>query len=148
MKLIPSRTLVIDSPLSVAEARDRLASVTGPKPRLMEAWDAHRFIGEVRGDEVRMLRVTALSNHPYRPRIEGRIGPGPRGSRLTATLRMRPAGRILATAWLIGASLFTIAWIARMFGGEGGIRVALLPLAVLLAGWAIVWGPRSPSRHA
>lgn len=140
MPLLPYDTLLIDSPLSVARAGQRLQQATGP--RKWVRWfgvPVHPFEGTVTANEVRIQRGMGYQNS-FLPQIRGRIEPRAEGSRLEGTMSLHPAVAVFLMVWfgialLVGLPAILLA--LRMGDLSVGLWIAL---AMPLFAWALSAG--------
>jgi hypothetical protein len=137
MRLLPFDTIVIDSPLSPAEAQVRLGDATGVKRLLRSRPSPLPFEGEVTGTEVRIQRAINYGNS-FLPRINGRIEARAHGSRLTAHLAMHPLVIVFMAVWFGGVLAIGVpASVRTLLTGELTPR-ALIPVAMLIFGYGLV----------
>jgi hypothetical protein len=139
MKLLPYRKLVIDSPLPVRTAEERLAEATGPRKLFRFGKSAYAFEGTVSTDDIRIRRVIRYQNS-FLPRIHGRFEPRASRSRLVATLSLHPAVTVFMTVWfgmlaLIGIPMVLLS-LSQGVVGPG----VLVPGGMLVFGCVLVCG--------
>lgn len=139
MPLLPYDTLVIESPLPVAEARGRLQGATGPVRWLRFGPAAYPFEGEVTDDEVRIRRAIGYQNS-FLPRIQGRLEPAARGSRLAATMEMHPLVMIFVGLWMAIAVTIALPMLVLALTSDPPAEMVLIPVAMVLGGWALTAG--------
>jgi hypothetical protein len=139
MPLLPYDTLVIESPLPVAEALGRLQGATGPVRWMGMGTGAHPYEGEVTEDEVSIRRAIGYQNS-FLPRIQGRLEPAGQGSRLAATMEMHPLVMLIMSLWMAIALTTALPMLVLAATSDPPVEFVLLPVGMLLAGWALASG--------
>lgn len=146
MPLLPYDTLVIESPLPVAEALGRLQAATGPVRWMRFGAPAYAFEGEVTEDEVRIRRAIGYQNS-FLPRIEGRLEPAARGSRLSATMEMNSPVTIFMGLWMAVAVTISLPMLVLALVSDPPVAMVLVPVGMLLGGWALASGAFTLESH-
>lgn len=128
MPLLPYRTLVINSPLSIDDARARLQDMTGPSKIVRFSSPSRPFEGVVSGSNEVDIRRAIMHRNSFVPQIHGRLEAQPTGCRLNATMSLHPFVQV-----------FIIVWIGFAF--YYGISGDLIPMSLIMIG--ILWAMAS-----
>ncbi|HEX2076128.1 MAG TPA: hypothetical protein VHG08_00415 [Longimicrobium sp.] len=140
MPLLPFDTLLIDSPLSVDQACQRLQQATGPRKWFRwSGMPAHPFEGTVTANEVRIQRGIRYQNS-FLPQIHGRIEPRAQGSRLVGTMSLHPAVAVFMMVWFGAALLIGLPAILLALGTGDLSEGVWIALAMPLFAWALCTG--------
>lgn len=143
MPLLPYDTLVIDSPLPVAEARARLEQATGPR-RWLRTWGfvsvpSHPFVGEITDHRVRIQRAIVYQNS-FLPHIEARLEPRAEGCRLAGTMSLHPLVGVFMLFWVAVAAVIALtAAVGSLRRGQMDAG-AWMPLGMLIFAWGLCSG--------
>lgn len=140
MQLLPYRKLLIDSPLPVQAAEERLAQATGPRKLFRFGRSAYAFEGTVSTGNIRIKRAIGYQNS-FLPRIHGTLAPRSSGSRLEATLALHPAVTVFLMVWFGMLALIGIPTMLRSLS-DGIVWPALLvpPAMFVFAGILVCGG--------
>jgi hypothetical protein len=139
MPLLPFERFEIRSRLPLAEVTSRLAAAVEPKRWLRFGKAERPFEGRVEGQEFRIQRIIGYRNS-FLPRIYGRFTPDPPGCRVEGTLTLHPLAAAFMVVW-IGAVVLIGGAFAINPPAEGRLLAHLLPVAMLLFGWALATVP-------
>lgn len=146
MPLLPYDTLLIESPFPVDEVRGRLQGATGPVRWFRFGAPTHPFMGEVADDDVRIHRAIGYQNS-FLPRVAGRIEPTARGSRLTATMTLQPWVTVFIGVWMAMALAAAIPLLVLALTSDPPLGIVLIPVGMLLLGWAVASGAFTLEAH-
>jgi hypothetical protein len=143
MPRLPYDTLLIESPLSVTQARARLERATGPREWL-RTWGflsvpSHPFVGTITDHQVSIQRAIAYQNS-FLPHIEAHLEPRAEGSRLAGTMSLHPLVGVFMIVWVVMLVLMGLlaapADLANAEFDEG----RWIPLGMLIFGWVLCSG--------
>lgn len=119
MPLLPNNPLVIDSPLSMDEALERLRAATGAPRWVRFRTPATPFEGEVAGHEIRIRRAINYQNS-WLPRIRGHVQPRAEGCRLTVTMSLHPVVTVFMLVWFGAVAAFSVPALLLLPHGDPG----------------------------
>ena len=143
IRLFPYESLAIDSPLSVADALQRLQDAVCPErsfsQKLFGPVPLESYTGEITRQKFCIRRIISYRNS-FLPEIVGEIVPVADGSIIYVKMRLKPAIIAFMTLWLGGVGLFCLAvlWVI-LFRREFSPPM-LIPFGMFLFGYALVLG--------
>jgi hypothetical protein len=133
MMLLPYRRFEVTSPLSAANAIERLRESVEPKRWMRVSRDHRVFEGTIDGMQFDVRRIIHYRNS-FIPLIRGRIEPAPSGSRLTGTMRIHPVVGAFMVLWLAIVVFIGVPILVGSLSDHWFNPVALVPLIMLAAG--------------
>ncbi len=138
MRALVQHTCVLDSPLSIAEAREALHSAVS------EVSSTSRlFLGEVSDAGFRIVRSISYTNS-FIPVITGALAESDHGSQVTISMKMHGLVSLFMTIWLGFAKVFLVlgpigALVMYDEGNyHGAIIFAAIPIALYVGGRAML----------
>jgi len=130
MRLFPEDRVVLYTPLPKNEVAERLAYNTSSN-------GGKKFRGTIAGDSFTIARVITYRNS-FLPQIKGTLTEAAAGTTITITLRLMKAVQTFMVIWLSAAALALPGILAAgLFNGFSALP-ALIPLAMLGFGVAMV----------
>lgn len=130
-QIIPSRSLVIDTNLSVEKSIQRLQSQVEPRKLLRWSRNHLPFEGEVGGSDFHIRRIIHNRNS-FLPQIEGTISESEKGSKINIRMTVHPIVQAFLYYWLGSVALVVAGIFAGwVFGEFREIWFGLIPLAML-----------------
>lgn len=137
MPLLPYQTFGFETPLAPDEASARLAAAVRERSWFRQPAPGQALEGEVSGETFRVYRVIGYRNS-FLPIVHGRLVPTAEGSRVEGVMTLHPFVLVFMLVWCGGVVVAAVsAWSG---GGALGRSAALLPLAMLVFGWALSAG--------
>lgn len=113
------------------EAMHRLYSVVAPPAFWQWTRPRQPFRGYVRDDTFSIYRIIGYRNS-FRPRVSGRIVPGPSGTSIECTMTMEPFIQVFMALWLsVAASVFVAFGIAALRDNQFGADMGVIPFLFL-----------------
>jgi hypothetical protein len=96
----PSRQFDLDTELTQAESVERLRAIAEPGSVFLASFRRTNklFAGEVWPDGFKVMRLIYYGNSGL-PVVEGRLQPGPIGTRVQVTMRLMQSARIFSMLW-------------------------------------------------
>ncbi len=138
MTFLPFETIVIETPLTKEEAISNLTKSIEPEKtfRFLNKSDTKHFEGQLRGNEFEIKRIISYRNS-FLPIVKGRLQTIGTGTRLTVNMRVHVAVMIFMAVWFGFVGLF---FVVSLLGSEDNGETILLPLGMLLFGYALTMG--------
>jgi len=136
--LLPYRKLELFSPLRPGALAEALGEEVEPKKWPRRA-PSRRFEGTVTETGFDVSRAITYRNS-FLPRLKGTFVPDGPGCRISLTMGLHPGTLVFLVVWAGIAVLGGVAYAASAVTQGGPFSAVLIPLGMLLFGWAIVMG--------
>jgi len=140
MKLWPSDRFEIETALSPEAIVTALNTQIEPKKLFRFSTNHAPFQGEISRDAFRITRIIHYRNS-FLPVVRGKFLPGTAGIKVAIRLGLHPFVTVFMCVWFGGVGLGAIAALAGLIRGQAPASpMLLIPLAMLVFGWALVSG--------
>lgn len=137
--LLPYRRFEIHSPHS-AEQAERIVAAAVEAPRWFRFGSGARpFEGKVGGAVFAFRRIIRYRNS-FLPEISGRIASQGSGSRVSITMRLNVVVAAFLLVWFGGVLVGAVAMTFAVADGSASPALVLVPIGMLLFGWALTAG--------
>ncbi len=137
----------IETHLSPQAALARVSTLVRERPGLVQSFKeafgwrpdgAPPFFGSVEGTEFKCQRDIRYKNS-FLPRIRGRVGRSPYGTRIDVTMSLHPIVAALMVIWLGGVGISAV-----VFGQSDGAPIAMMPIPMFIFGVGLTLGAFYP----